>query len=109
MDEDQKEMRESTQLQMKILRKEILPAMGFTNIRHQIGYEADDHIATPVMQDGPFNGMPSKRKTAFPEERKNNDRPPFLIVSADEDLFQLLDYADQYSPTTNSLLMCSSH
>lgn len=50
------------------LRENFLPYMGFKNIFHQIGYEADDLIAHVVMR--------------HPDDT--------LIVSADNDLFQLL-------------------
>lgn len=50
------------------LREEVLPAMGFKNIYHQTGYEADDLIAELCYR--------------FPDD--------YMIISADEDLFQLL-------------------
>lgn len=62
--------------QFTALRKEILPGLGFKNIYSQKGYEADDLIA----------------KIA---QRRKGD---YLIVSADEDLYQLLMWFDMYKP-----------
>ena len=50
------------------LRQEVLPYLGFRNIFHQTGYEADDLIAWVVWR--------------FPDDT--------VIVSSDSDLFQLL-------------------
>lgn len=57
--------------QLKLMRKEYLPEVGFQNIFWQKGFEADDVIAKIVL-DRP------KRK--------------FIIVSSDQDLYQLLGY-----------------
>ena len=54
--------------QFEELRTDVLPYMGFENIFHQTGYEADDLIAWVVAR--------------FPDDT--------IIVSADNDLFQLL-------------------
>ena len=54
--------------QFNALRQDILPYLGFNNIFYQIGYEADDLIASIV-----------KHNTG-----------DFIIVSADSDLYQLL-------------------
>jgi len=95
LDEDELKKRDDCRIQMKILRKEILPAMGFKNVLHQVGYEADDLIATTVHCYGTLKGLPAR-----PDENKVYEDPDYLIISADEDLFQLLDYANQYSPAT---------
>ncbi len=63
--------RPELQKQMRLLRKEVLPDIGFQNILHQKGYEADDLIASFCIN------LP-----------KNRDA---IIVSADQDLYQLLD------------------
>ena len=55
--------------QMVDLRQIVLPYMGFRNIFYQSGYEADDLIAKTI---------------------KDNEGK-FMVVSSDEDLFQLLD------------------
>jgi 5'-3' exonuclease len=59
-----------------------LPAMGFKNVFGQCGYEADDVIAA-VISD-------------------NFRSAPFVIVSGDKDLFQLLkkDRVAMYNPTS---------
>lgn len=62
--------------QISLLRDEILPKMGFRNVFHVDGFEADDAIAY-VVQEYDLPGG-------------------FVIVSADEDLYQLLEYAPLY-------------
>lgn len=57
------------------LREKVLPYMGFSNIFHQTGYEADDLIAHIVYR--------------FPDDT--------IIVSADNDLFQLIRH-DRFCP-----------
>lgn len=54
--------------QFKQLRKEVLPRLGFKNIFHQNGYEADDLIAEIVAR--------------YPDK--------YIIFSSDSDLWQLL-------------------
>lgn len=54
--------------QMEALQCEILPALGFKNILHQTGYEADDLITKAILR----------------YERE------FIVVSTDKDLFQTL-------------------
>lgn len=65
--------------QFNHLREYIIPYLGFTNIFHVKGYEADDLIATLVMKYGPSE--------------------PIVVVSRDKDLYQLLDYCTLYSIT----------
>ena len=67
------------------LRLRHLPRFGFGNIFMEIGYEADDLIAKACLI---LCGR-GEDKTARP-----------VIVSSDEDMFQLLNFADQYSPQT---------
>ncbi len=64
------EARESVREQLTRLESRFLPQMGFENIFRQPGYEADDVIAQIC-------------------KTYTNDR--FVIVSSDEDLFQLLE------------------
>jgi len=68
-DEKVKEvLREKAFIQFDLLRKEILPALGFKNIFVQSGYEADDLIA--------------EISSRYPNQ--------YIVYSADEDLYQLL-------------------
>lgn len=71
--------------QFTLLRKEILPAIGFKNNIMQKGLEADDIIAKLVM-----------------DERYQNIN--FLVETADNDLFQLLDYCRLYNPQKDMVL-----
>jgi 5'-3' exonuclease len=64
--------REVCYKQFDELRLQILPRLGFANILHQEGIEADDLIAKFVINNG--NGI--------------NDN---IVVSSDNDLFQILD------------------
>ena len=70
-----------TMPQFDRIRAEVLPALGFNNIFLKEGYEADDIIAALVMK----------------HEGK------FTIVSRDNDLYQLLHFADIYDPQTKKL------
>jgi len=65
--------------QFKELKEYILPQLGFVNIFEVEGYESDDIIAKLVID----------RST--PDET--------IVISGDEDLFQLLDYCSVYSIT----------
>jgi len=62
--------------QFDVLRDEVIPAMGFKNNYFQKGYEADDLIATTVMYH----------------------EKDFIIITADADMYQLLDFADMWNP-----------
>ena len=75
--------------QFDLLRKEVLPQMGFSNVFHQAGYEADDLIAHVVQR--------------FPDE--------YIIVSTDNDLWQLIDkgrkgktFVKVFNPRTKKLI-----
>jgi DNA polymerase I len=63
------------------IRCKLLPCMGFNNIFLKEGYESDDLIAALVMK--------------YPNR--------FTIISRDNDLFQLLFYADMFDPQTKRL------
>lgn len=54
------------------LREKILPELGFNNVLMQVGYEADDLIAKVVL------------------DNQNKEK---IIVSTDQDLYQLLQYS----------------
>ena len=73
---EEEELKNNGYKQFDILRQEILPDMGFKNIYYQKGYEADDLIATTVM---------------FHEK-------DFVIITADHDMYQLLDFGDMWNP-----------
>lgn len=68
---------EILQPQIKLLKENILPRIGYRNNFFQTGYEADDVIASVI------HNTIGEWKT-----RKRFDR--FTIVSADEDLYQLI-------------------
>lgn len=69
--------------QFVTLQKEVIPAMGFKNSFQADGYESDDLIASVVMV--------------------NEDRD-FIIVTNDDDLLQLLDFARIYNMPRKLLL-----
>jgi 5'-3' exonuclease len=64
---------------MDVLRKSLMPRLGFKNLFFQDGYEADDLIATTVMSHLPL------------------DNTRNVVISSDDDLLQLLGYCDLYS------------
>lgn len=68
----------SAYIQFTLLRTDILPTIGFHNNLLQTGIESDDIIASLL---------------------ENNDLEEPVIVSSDEDMFQLLDKADMFSPS----------
>lgn len=68
---DKLEQYTSLQEQIKLLRKEYLPQLGFKNILYAKGYEADDVIASVV------RNLPGETDRA-------------VIVSSDHDFYQLL-------------------
>jgi len=76
--EKEKEQREAAVAQMTLLRKWVLPSFGFHKHFLLPGFEADDIIA----------------KWCIAHQNEMN-----VIISADEDLYQLLDYAAMYNPT----------
>ncbi len=74
--EEEKELDIIAYTQFDQLKNYVLLELGFSNIFHFAGYESDDLIASIVI-DNP---------------NSNN-----IIVSSDEDLFQLLDYCSIYN------------
>lgn len=68
---DERRARTSLQRQMCRLATDYLPKMGFRNIFHQPGYEADDFIASVCLGPHPFTD-------------------DIIIVGCDSDLYQLL-------------------
>jgi len=79
--EEEEELKLSGYKQFDTLREEVLPLMGFKNVYFQDGYEADDLIATTV---GWHEGE-------------------FVIITADHDMYQLLDFADIWNPSSKQL------
>lgn len=75
MSEDDLARRKIMFEQFKTLRKEVLPEMGFGNVYCKKGYEADDLIAQFIKDN--------HHRCASEDDR-------FYIISADEDLFQLI-------------------
>jgi len=71
--------------QTSLLRKEILPAIGFNNTIMQKGLEADDVIAKLVMS-------------------KKYQNINFLVETADNDLLQLLDHCRIYNPNKEMVI-----
>lgn len=72
--------------QFRQLRKSILPKLGFNNNFLQSGYESDDLIAEYVLTYG--------------AERDRN-----YVVTADDDLLQLLNHCHIYNPSKDQLTM----
>jgi 5'-3' exonuclease len=72
---DMKRLKDVMFPQVDLLRREILPQMGFKNVFMWSGYESDDTIARLVY--------------LFRQEK-------FVVVSSDSDLYQLLDHCDIY-------------
>lgn len=82
LSEEEQEERKQFHEQVIQLHKEILPDIGFRNLFHQEGYEADDLIASISM---------------FLDAKEEKH----IIVSADKDLYQLLGkYNTIYNPIT---------
>ena len=72
-------------VQFRQLQNEILPAIGFANIFQQPGYESDDIIAKLVDD--------------LTEE--------IIVVTSDEDMYQLLFNCKIYSPSKKSIMTAS--
>jgi DNA polymerase-1 len=68
------------------IRCEVLPCLGFNNQFLKEGYEADDIIAALVMKH----------------------KGKFTIISRDNDLYQLLFFADMYDPQTKHTMTKNS-
>lgn len=86
VDEGTKKKREEGYIQFNLLREKIIPAIGFANNFFVDGYEADDLMAAVTMY--------WKRD--------------FLMVTADNDMFQILDFTDMFSPATNKFFSYDS-
>lgn len=84
MTESEMEARESFLEQVKMLREDIIPAMGFKNNFHRKMYEADDLLAV-------WSNKLSK------EGRK------VVMVTSDQDMYQMLGCCDIFSPSKNKL------
>ena len=82
-DPEKLQLRKEGKAQFRKLREDILPRIGFAN-QHMIeGFEADDIIAR-IVQDT----IGSK----------------FVMVTTDEDMFQMLDGAKFYNPRTDKIV-----
>lgn len=82
LSDDERAERAEVGRQITLIRKEILPALGFKNIFMQTGMEADDILAR-LVRDNPNQ---------------------FIIVTADEDMLQLVDQCIWYSPAIKKTL-----
>ena len=76
MDEEDMELARIVSLQIPLLRRNVLPSIGFKNIFMQTGYEADDLIASLV--------------------RKYHINHEIIVISKDHDLFQLLNHCSMF-------------
>jgi len=82
--DEEKELNLCCREQIGLLRREILPEMGFRNILQQAGHEADDLMARLVKQ--------------YPDEE-------FVIVTADQDLYQCIGpNAVFYNPSKKEII-----
>jgi len=81
-DEKDAENRKEIFRQIIDIRKIILPTIGFSNIYQQTGIEADDILAK-LVRDNPHE---------------------LIVITADEDLLQLVDECTWYSPATKTLM-----
>lgn len=74
--EDERELDAIAYKQFDELRQWALPTFGFKKVFHVNGYESDDLIASIVLEDNQYNK---------------------IVVSSDQDLFQLLDKCTLYN------------
>lgn len=106
-DADARAKRAAMRQQLDVLREAILPALGFTNVFCVERFEADDIIGATVgidfdWHEGPGAGT-SLVKRGQPLSTGWDKETRFIIVSADEDLWQLLGKdgrVSMYNPTT---------
>ena len=85
--EEEKEQLSIMYDQIRLLRQEILPAVGF-QICHQTGCESDDLMAQVA-------GQLSRKKLGVPDDGERG-----IIVTADGDLFQCItDYVSWFDPS----------
>jgi DNA polymerase-1 len=80
--EDQ-QLDETAREQFYMLRKKVLPLFGFKNNFIKTGYEADDIMANIVI---------------------NNKKHDMIIVTGDEDIYQLLNFASIYNPRKKKVI-----
>jgi len=73
----EKENLDNAYRQFDLLRKEVLSDLGFSNVFHVTGFEGDDLIAKVIKDVGL--------------------KPDIIVVSSDNDLFQLLNFGKQVS------------
>jgi len=83
---EEKELDFVASLQFEDLKRNILPKMGFANSFEQKGYEADDVIASIVQRNG----------------------NKCIVVSTDNDLYQLLNTCDIWDPRKKELITVHS-
>lgn len=80
---EEKKAKDGLRLQLHLLRTEVLPRIGFANIHHAEGYEADDFIALNAERTRGHN---------------------VIIVSSDNDLLQCINETTSiYNPQTKRL------
>jgi len=84
LSDEEKKSWEAAHRQFNVLRKGILPDLGFNNVFMQSKYEADDVIAKLVM-DYSWKNKP-------------------FVVTSDDDLLQLLDYCHIYNPGKDKII-----
>ena len=82
MTEEEKQKYMAMVRQVRELRTEILPRLGFRNNFLRPGYESDDLMAWLVM----------------------NNEKNWLMVSADNDMYQCLDHCDIFNPQTKKAI-----
>lgn len=82
MTEKERERYFSMVKQARAIRTEILPRLGFNNNFLQAGYESDDIMAEIV--------------------KRHRDK--WLMVTADNDMYQCLDFCDIYNPQTKKTM-----
>jgi len=75
-------------LQFNEIRRKILPSLGFKHNYIMTGYEADDIIANIVLNNSGFHGFHNENIT---------------IISSDNDLLQLIGFADIYNPRSKQI------
>jgi DNA polymerase-1 len=85
--EEEKQILVSLRSQIPILRKYVLPSIGFRNIFAQSGYEADDIIANLTASYCMTHDC--------------------IVISRDHDLYQLLDMCCMYDPDSKRLYTLS--
>lgn len=85
--------------EIKELRDKHLPALGWRNVFHADGFEADDLVASLVY-------APQDGGKVIPQLWREVCGPKFIIVSADKDLYQLLDddRVRMWEPSRNRML-----